>query len=66
MNDGDDSLVVTGMYITTLDALLGGGADNLRMTLCDIGWLKLDGGSGADAYTRLTTPIKRVIVTNVP
>ena len=66
MNDGDDSLVVTGMYITTLDALLGGGADNLRMTLCDIDWLKLDGGSGTDAYTRLTTPIKRVIVTNVP
>jgi serralysin len=66
MGDGDDSLVVTGLFVSTLDTNLGGGADSFRVTLSNIGWLILDGGPGTDGYTRLTTPIKRTTLRNMP
>lgn len=66
LGDGDDSLTITGLGAVTVDVGLGGGADSLRLTLCNLGRLILDGGPGTDAYTRITTAIKRVTVTNVP
>ena len=45
---------------------LGDGSDTLQLLYCNVSTLSLDGGSGADAYTTVSSRVLRKTVTSVP
>ena len=66
MGDGNDSLVVTGMLASTINVSLLAGADSLRLTYCDVSYLRLNGGTGTDTFTYTTSVIAQQSVVYVP
>lgn len=64
--DGNDSLSLTGLGISTITLALGNGNDTVSMTLCTVGTCAIDGGAGTDVFTTTGTKITKNQNKNIP
>lgn len=55
--DGNDSISLTGLAISTLTLGLGAGNDSASLSYCTIGASTIDGGAGTDVLTTVSTKI---------
>lgn len=66
LSDGNDSVSVTGLQLTTISLLLGAGNDSASLTLCTVSTSQIDGGTGTDSLSTTGTRITRNLNTNFP
>ena len=64
--DGNDSISLTGLAISTLTLALGTGNDSASLSYCTIGTSAIDGGTGTDTLTTASTKITTNKNTNFP
>ncbi len=66
LNDGNDAISFIGIASSATNVTLGNGNDQAAFTLCNIGILTIDGGTGADTVLTTSSTITKLIQTNVP
>lgn len=66
LDNGHDSITVTGADLSTADITLGNGNDIATFTLCNVNILRVYGGAGVDSLVTTSSTIGRKTVTNVP
>ena len=66
LGDGDDSIALIGIGIPTANVLLDAGNDKAAFTLCTIGTLTIDGGTGTDVLLTTSSKFTKLKETNFP
>jgi hypothetical protein len=65
LNAGNDFVTLTTLPLTNVTMALNDGNDQIKMTYCSIATLTLDGGTGTNTLTKLTSKVTKPVITNI-